>query len=265
LSRQSQRCEFETPDGIRLAGVLELPATTALGTILFSHCFTCSKDLKSIVKMSRFLAEMGWSVMRYDFRGLGSSLGSFADSSFSTNMSDLLAAADFLSQNQRAPEILMGYSFGGAASLACANRVPNLKGVVALSTPSNTIHLADLLEEMAPSLVSSGQGDVVIGGLKYKINRSMTEDFRSHDLQSLIKGLSVPMLALHSRTDETVPYEHALINCRTETNRESGPPRSLVTLPDWNHLLIEDDSCRRVAMIVDGWCRAIVYPKPSSR
>lgn len=257
MARHSQRVVIPTSDGLELTGILEVPDAERLGTILFSHCFTCSKDLKAIVRISRELANLGWIVLRYDFRGLGGSQGEFAKSNFSTNCVDLQAAAEFLEQEYDGADFLMGHSFGGAASLAMTQSIESVIGVIALATPSDTHHLASLLESMDPSIVLEGRGEVTIGGFTYPVERQMLEDFRSFDLPASVAVLRKPMLALHSPTDETVAYEHALWNCdfANARTRPEGP-RSLITLPNCNHLLTDEKHCRWVATQINSWCQS---------
>lgn len=237
---------------------MEIPGSAPLGAILFSHCFTCNKDLKAIVRISRELAELGWQVLRYDFRGLGNSEGVFAHSNFSTNCNDLRSAYEFLIGVTSLPLLLMGHSFGGAASLAMAQDLQQVRGVIALAAPSDTHHLAALLERMDPKIAVEGTGEVTIGGFRYQIDRQMIDDFRQHDLPSLVRALSKPLLALHSPTDETVAYYHALRNCDWDNATErSQSPRSLVTLPNSNHLLTDEAHCKAIAGIIHAWSRTV--------
>lgn len=260
---RSHRVEFPGKRGT-LAGILEIPATDTRGWILFSHCFTCSKDLKAIVRISRGLADCGWGVLRYDFSGLGGSDGDFADTNFTTNCEDLLSASDFLGAKHHAPRFLIGHSFGGAASLAMAQRLPNVTGVIAIAAPSDTFHLADLLIKMDPAIASDGIGTVNIGGQSLKIRKQMIEDFRKHDLQSSVRELQKPILVFHSPNDETVGFHHALRNTRYHQPTKADEylnsiPRTLVALPGSNHLLT--NSQRDIPLIVaiaDAWCTRLI-------
>jgi putative redox protein len=226
--------------------------------MVFSHCFTCNKDLKAIVRISRGLAEKGWGVLRYDFAGLGSSEGTFADTSFTTNCEDLQQAVEFLSREYHPPRFLIGHSFGGAASLAMADQLPSIVGVITLAAPSDTSHLASLLASMNPEVESEGRGNVTIGGMTHTITRAMLEDFRKHDLPGCVLGLRKPLLAFHSPEDETVAFRHSLANTGFATGKvpfTGSYPRSLIALPGSNHLFTnsERDIALVVAMI-DAWC-----------
>jgi uncharacterized protein len=278
--RKSQRIQFPGHRGIALSGILEIPAQPPRGWMLFSHCFTCTKDLKAIVRISRGLAEKGWGVLRYDFAGLGSSEGDFAETNFTTNCEDLQKAAEYLSAEFHAPRFLIGHSFGGAASFAMADRLPSVTGVIGIAAPSDTWHLAKLLTSMAPGIESEGRGTVAIGGQTYTITQPMVDDFRRHRLAETVRGLRKAMLIFHSPEDETVHYGHALINAGFQLPatpalptdaavphsvglpeaaampEPSGLyPRTLVSLPCSNHLLTSSD--RDIPMmvgIIDAWC-----------
>jgi uncharacterized protein len=260
MVRSTQRVQFSGHDENLLSGILELPAGLPHGFLLFSHCFTCGKDLKAIVRISRGLAERGWGVLRYDFAGLGNSQGDFSRSNFSTNREDLRAAAAFMSRELQPPAFLIGHSFGGATSLSMAMELASVRGVIAVASPSDTYHLANLLESMNPEIAIVGEGSVVIGGRSHRIKRQMLEDFRSVDLRSQVRKLAKPILAFHSPVDETVDFRNALVNCGLDSASEGATfgQRSLVCLPNCNHLLTTSDAdCVMVAEIADAWCRRL--------
>jgi uncharacterized protein len=261
MTRTTQRVQFPGHAENSLAGILELPSGDPMGFILFSHCFTCGKDLKAIVRISRSLADLGWGVLRYDFTGLGNSQGEFSTSNFTTNREDLRAAALFLGREFALPAFLMGHSFGGATSLSMAMELPSVRGVIAVASPSNTHHLASLLEQMNPEIVNQGEGFVTIGGRAHFVKQQMLDDFRSYDLRSAVELITKPILAFHSPTDETVDFRNALVNCGLESSTMPAfsMQRSLISLPDGNHLLTTNgEDCVLIAEISDAWCRRFV-------
>jgi putative redox protein len=211
------------------------------------------------------LSDRGWGVLRYDFAGLGNSEGVFQETNFSTNCEDLRRAAEFLTAEFHGPRFLIGHSFGGAASLAMASEIPSVVGVIAVAAPSDTHHLAQLLLSMSPDIESVGVGVVTIGGMQHTISKQMIEDFRSQRLSERVRTLKKPILAIHSPDDETVAFEHALINAGYRGSDGSAPPlpsgmypRTLVALPGSNHLLTSSD--RDIPMIVsmiDAWCERL--------
>ena len=243
MPRKSQRVSFSGGSGFELAGIFDAPEDlSSAPSVVFSHCFTCNKDLKAIVRISRALAERGIGVLRFDMTGLGDSQGDFSRTNFSTNLADLRAAVRFANSELAAVTALMGHSFGGAASLALAglNEVSGLGAVVSLAAPSDTKHLAELLERMNPEIVRVGRGEVSIGGRAWPIQSEMLVDFRRHALPDLISQIRVPTLILHSPIDETLPFDHALRILGLIHGGNHETPASLFSMADADHLLSRD-------------------------
>jgi len=129
---------FKGSGGNQLSALLDLPADGRPEAFaLFAHCFTCTKNLKSINHISRALTRERVAVLRFDFTGLGESEGDFADTNFSTNIADLVAAANFLKTDYEAPRILIGHSLGGAAVLQAAGQIPSSIAVAVIGAPAD--------------------------------------------------------------------------------------------------------------------------------
>ncbi|TWU18398.1 alpha/beta hydrolase family protein [Allorhodopirellula heiligendammensis] len=263
FKRRSYRVDFLGGANFQLAGIVDQPtlagesgepsAAVSGPVAVFSHCFTCNKDLKAITRISRRLAECGIAVLRFDMTGLGGSEGDFSNTNFSTNMADLAAAVRFATETLGPVTALIGHSFGGAASLATAAGMPfnddaelstelrkRLAAVISIAAPSDTQHLADLLLRMNPEIQSNGRGDVTIGGLTWSIRREMLDDFRSHRLADYLNRIRSRVLAFHSPVDQTLGYDHAL-RIASLIEDEQGLPRcSLLTLSDADHLLVNN-------------------------
>jgi pimeloyl-ACP methyl ester carboxylesterase len=241
VARKSYRVQFSGGSGFPLAGIVDRPNDVdAFPVAVFTHCFTCNKDLKAIVRISRGLAELGIGVLRFDMTGLGGSDGDFAETNFTTNLADLNTAIGFANQDLGPVTTLIGHSFGGAASLAIAgsNLVENLGAVVTLAAPSDTSHLATLLTKMNPAIESAGSGTVTIGGVDWKINAQMLADFRNHDLPGLIANINCPTLLMHSPDDQTLGFDHVLrIMGLIQVAPEKTTPVSVVSLDGADHLL----------------------------
>ncbi len=248
MARSSYRVRFAGGSGFELAGIVDRPDdVSAPPIVVFSHCFTCSKDLKAIVRISRGLADWGIAVLRFDMTGLGNSRGDFSKTSFTTNVADLRAAIEFASVELGPVTALLGHSFGGAASLAIAGSNPptefNPRAVVTLAAPSETQHLQLLLTKLDPRIETTGVGTVSIGGINWKIRREMLEDFRAHDLPALISKVRAATLVLHSPQDAMVGFDHALrIMGLIQSSPETSAPVSLVSLDGADHLLCEKQS-----------------------
>ncbi|MCA9137047.1 MAG: alpha/beta fold hydrolase [Planctomycetales bacterium] len=276
-------------DDIQLAGIVDRPRDwdtpapapfhpSVDGSLrpvaVFSHCFTCNKDLKATVRISRALAKSGVAVLRYDMTGLGGSDGEFAKTNFKTNLGDLAAAVRFAASELGPVTALIGHSFGGVASLvaAAASTQDNspyiqqpglfsqLRFVATLAAPSDTQHLATLLSRMNPAIQTRGEGDVTIGGVKWTIHRQMLDDFRSHDVTAWLPKVNCPVLLLHSPVDETVSIDHALrLMSLIQTDRSDQAtnltPVSLVALPGADHLLSNQPAdLAFVTRLLAAWC-----------
>lgn len=244
MIRRSERVTFAGGGGFDLAGIIDIPDAQPLGTAIFTHCFTCNKDLKAIVRISRGLAAAGFCVLRYDLTGLGGSRGDFSQTNFTTNREDLLAACAFMSQTYAAPDFLIGHSFGGACSLSLAQQIESVRGVVAVAAPSDTTHLADLLERKNPQIATQGNGSVTIGGRDFHIYDHMLADFRSFNLHAILRQTTKPALLFHSPIDETLGFEHvlrlfALLTQRSDQDPDPSPA-SLICLPGADHLLVRN-------------------------
>lgn len=241
MPRNSYRVRFAGGAGHELVGIVDRPdSVDTLAVAVFSHCFTCNKDLKAIVRISRGLADAGIAVLRFDMTGLGGSDGDFSLTNFSTNIADLSAAIEFANQELGKVTTLVGHSFGGAASLhvAAENGNAAISAVVALAAPSDTQHLAELLVKMNPEIESAGLGEVSIGGLSWTIRRETLADFRRHDLPGMIPSISSPTLLLHSPVDKTVGFDHALrIMGLMQNSPTQAAPVSIVSLDGADHLL----------------------------
>ena len=247
----SERVQFENASGIRLAGIIDWPAEDApiSAFAVFSHCFTCSKDLKAIVRISRGLAKHGIAVLRFDFTGLGDSKGNFSETNFDNNLADVDAAVSFLERNHQAPTILIGHSLGGAAMMVKSRQIPSARVLVTIASPSTTEHLANFLSTTNPKIESEGEGVVEIGGRHWTMRKQLIENLRSLNLPAEIEQISIPHLIMHPPEDETLPYWHA-----EELFRMTGGPKSMVTLVGSDHLLVKNkEDVAFVAELINLW------------
>ena len=230
-----EKIRFPGALGTDLAAICEKPAGEIRSYALFAHCFTCSKNLKAVTRISQVLTERGIAVFRFDFTGLGESEGDFADTNFTSNLEDLLAAADYMREHLQAPQLMVGHSLGGSATLAVASLVPEVKAVATIGAPSNTQHLSDSLVEQAPELEQLHTTKMKLAGRDFTIRRQLIEDLSSHSIEQKIANLGKPLLVLHSPVDETVDIEHARKIYDTAKH-----PKSFVSLDDADHLLLRD-------------------------
>lgn len=233
MKRKSKRVAFDNGRGQQLVGIMDWPPAEPVAFGLFSHCFTCGKDLKAIVRISRRLVEHGFCMLRYDCTGLGESGGEFSDTNFSTTCQDLLAAASFLSRDFRGPNLLVGHSMGGSSTVATALEIETAKAAVTIASPGCTKRLAGFLSQANPEIETTGQGVVNIGGTDFLLKRQLLDDLREQDIQARMSELRLPILMFHSPADQILPYEMGL-----RMFEAARSPKSFVTLDGADHLLV---------------------------
>jgi putative redox protein len=256
MARASRDFDFEGGAGHILSGKLELPDGTPKAVAIFSHCFTCSKDYFASVRVSRGLAERGYAVLRFDFTGLGGSRGEFAESTFSTNVADILAAAAALSVEVGPPSLLVGHSLGGTASIVAAGRLPSVRAVATLNSPFGPDHLLRLIKGKEAEMESTGRVMVDVGNRLMPITRGFLEDALSHDMAGAIGGLGRPLLVLHDPADTVAPVANA-----DEILAAARHPKSFVSLDGVGHLIAKRGDAEQAAGIVASWAdRALRLP-----
>lgn len=245
----STRVRFENSRGISLSGIIDWPEEPTEKIALFSHCFTCTKDLKAIARISRNLAKHDLAVLRFDFSGLGDSKGSFSESNFETNCDDILSAVRFLEAEYHAPRFLIGHSLGGAAMISVAPEIESAQAISTLASPSDTFHLADFLLRMNPKIESEGEGEVTIGGRTYLMKSQLLASLRRQPMEERLAKLRLPYLVFHSPVDDTLAYQHAV-----EMHAKAGGPTSIITLDGSDHLLVDrPDDVHFVAEMMYQW------------
>ncbi|MGB3351894.1 MAG: bifunctional alpha/beta hydrolase/OsmC family protein [Mycobacterium sp.] len=230
-----------------LAGKLELPTGTPRAFALFAHCFTCGKDNVAAGRISRALAKQGIAVLRFDFTGLGESEGDFASTSFSSNVEDLVRAADHLRSQYSAPAVLIGHSLGGAAVLAAARQIPEVRAVATIGAPADPSHVTGVLGD-ALSAVQAGEATVSIGGRPFRVRRHFLDDIATQPQRERISTLDAALLVLHSPVDQVVSVD----NARTifDTARH---PKSFISLDGADHLLSNRADAEFAADVLAAW------------
>ena len=251
---QFKNLEFKNRDGHMLAARLDLPLEgKPLAYALFAHCFTCSKNTKAIAHISRALSREGLAVLRFDFTGLGESEGNFADTNFSSNVDDLIVAANFLKANYRAPEILIGHSFGGAAVIQAASRIPSSTAVVSIAAPSDPQHVTRALGKAAVSIQNQGQADVVLAGRTFTLKKQFLDDLDFVNMAETLKNLNRALLVLHSPIDKTVGIENA-----ARIFQAARHPKSFISLDTADHLLTHFEDSLYAGSVIAAWARKYV-------
>jgi alpha/beta superfamily hydrolase len=205
----NERFQFTGSEGQQLAASLDLPEREPIAYALFAHCFTCGKDGQAAKRIAAALAAKGIAVLRFDFTGLGSSEGDFANSTFSSNVSDLVRAAAHLRETRKAPAILIGHSLGGAAILAAASQIPDARAVVTVAAPSDPAQVTGLFADRIEDIREQGKVEVSLAGRPFQIRSEFLDDVAEHNLMNHVAKLRKALLIMHAPTDDTVGIDNA--------------------------------------------------------
>jgi uncharacterized OsmC-like protein/pimeloyl-ACP methyl ester carboxylesterase len=251
----TERFQFTGSDGNQLAAALDLPEREPLAYALFAHCFTCGKDGLAASRIAVALAAKGIAVLRFDFTGLGSSEGDFANSTFSSNVADLVRAADHLRETRKAPTILIGHSLGGAAVLAAAGQISEAKAVVTIAAPSDPAHVTGFFADKIEDIRKHGKVQVSLAGRPFHITREFLDDIAEHGLMPQVAQLHKALLVMHSPTDDTVGIDNA-----TRIFLTAKHPKSFVSLAGADHLLSTKRDAAYVADVIAAWVERYIDP-----
>jgi uncharacterized OsmC-like protein/alpha-beta hydrolase superfamily lysophospholipase len=254
MSRQSERLEFPGSQGSPLAARLDLPDSTPRAYALFAHCFTCSKDVLAAARISRALTDFGIAVLRFDFTGLGQSGGDFANTNFSSNIEDLVHAADFLRERFAAPSLLIGHSLGGAAVLAVTHRIPEVRAVATIGAPADPDHLAHLLRDSRAEIEACGEAEVQLAGRTFRIRRQFLDDIAAQPQAERIRSLGAALLVMHSPVDSTVKADNA-----RRIYDAARHPKSFVALDGADHLLTKPADAAFAAGMLATWASRYAF------
>jgi uncharacterized OsmC-like protein/fermentation-respiration switch protein FrsA (DUF1100 family) len=244
----TERFQFTGSEGHQLAAALDLPEREPVAYALFAHCFTCGKDVLAARRIAVALAAKGIAVLRFDFTGLGSSEGDFANSTFSSNVADLVRAADHLRESRKGPAILIGHSLGGAAILAAAQQIPDAKAVVTIAAPSDPAHVIGLFKDRIEDIREHGKVEVSLAGRPFQIKREFLDDIAEHGLMAHVMKLHKALLIMHAPTDDTVSIDNA-----TRIFVAAKHPKSFVSLAGADHLLTGKRDAAYVAEVIAAW------------
>jgi putative redox protein len=246
----NKQISFRNPDsGFQLAGLLDMPENTEpRGWALFAHCFTCGKSLKSTRHISRALTNKQIGVLRFDFTGLGDSQGDFSSSHLSSNIGDLVAAANWLKENSSGPDILIGHSFGGAAVLQATSLISSVRAVVTIAAPFDPQHVTHLLDKAIEEIKEKGSATVAIAGRSFTIGREFVADLATHKSEERIKNLGRPLLVLHSPNDPVVDIDNARLIYQAARH-----PKSFISLDKTDHLLSKEADALYVGELIACW------------
>ena len=244
-----QRVNFKNNDGIEISGRMDLPADREpQAYALFAHCFTCNKNFKAVSHICRALTDRGFAVMRFDFTGLGESRGDFSDTNFSSNVQDLVAAADFMKENFESPEILIGHSLGGSAVLRAASEIASTRAVAIIGAPADPSHIEHALKDSREKIEKEGQARISIEGRQFVIKKQFLDDLSKNRMDEAIRKMKKPLLILHSPVDEIVDVENAARIFKTAFH-----PKSFVSLDEADHLMTREEDSMYAGSVIAAW------------
>ncbi len=249
-----EKVTFPNGRGQALVGRIDYPLPVEpVAYALYAHCFTCTKNLRAAGRITETLALHGIATLRFDFTGLGESEGSFGDTNFSTSVADLQAAARFLADEHRAPEVLIGHSLGGAVALKAAGTLDSVRAVVTIAAPATPDHIKRHLAGDLDAIEARGQSEVLLAGRPFTIKQQLLDDLDGTSLEPDIRGLRRPLLVLHSPVDNTVGVENAAAILEAAKH-----PKSFISLDDADHLITDDADARYAAEVIVSWASRYV-------
>ncbi len=245
---------FPSASGVSLSARLELPAgDPPVATALFAHCFTCTKNIKAAVNISRALAAARIAVLRFDFTGLGESEGDFADTNFSSNVADVIAAGRFLENEMKGPSILVGHSLGGAAVLQAAHALGSVKAVATIGAPADPAHVVKHIRASIEEIEERGEAEVLLAGRPFRIKRQFLEDLNEVRMEEAVRGLDRALILFHSPVDTTVDIDNA-----ARLYAMAKHPKSFISLDAADHLVSDEEDSEYIGAVLAAWARKYV-------
>ncbi len=247
---KSEKVTFTNNQGQQLAARLDKPLSQPRAYALFAHCFTCSKDIFAASRIAQGLVQNDIAVLRFDFTGLGSSEGEFENTNFSSNVDDLVAAAEFLAEDYKAPDLLIGHSLGGAAVLVAAKHIPSAKAVVTVNAPADPDHVKENFALALDEIRETGVAEVSLAGRPFTIKEQFLDDISEQNLARDIASLGKALLVFHGPLDQTVGIENAAAIFTAAKH-----PKSFITLDDADHLLSRREDAAYIADTLSAWVK----------
>lgn len=240
-----------------LGGRLDLPDNAAPRAFaVFAHCFGCTKNLKTIGNVDRVLTEAGIAVLRFDFTGLGDSEGDFSDTNFTSNVSDVTAAARFLEENYEAPTLLIGHSLGGAAVMQAAKSVKSALAVATIAAPADLSHLGETIISQAPEIEQTGEAEVMLIGRRFHVKKQLIDDLEQSSMERIVGNLHLPLLILHAPGDDVVSITSA-----ERLFAMARQPKSFMALDRADHLLLEREDAEYAGHLIASWFGRYISPE----
>ncbi len=246
---KSKKIEFENSEGYKLSARLDTPDSgDIVQSALFAHCFTCGKNIRAAGNISRALTNRNIAVFRFDFTGLGESEGDFADSTFSSDVSDLISASEKMQELTKPPAILIGHSLGGTAVLQAAKDILSARAVVTIGSPCSPEHVTHHFDQDIDEIQAKGEATVKLAGRPFKVKKKFIDDLKEQQMDKTIKELDKALMIFHSPMDDTVSIDNA-----ARIYKLAKHPKSYISLDDADHLLAQEKDSNYVAEIIAVW------------
>jgi|SRR5579862_1414928 len=255
----AEKFDFRNAQGQQLAALLDRPDGPVRATALFAHCFTCGKHNRAARRIAEGMKLHGIAVLRFDFTGIGASEGEFANTTFSSNVDDLVAAADHLRSVLKAPALLIGHSLGGAAVLAAAHRIPEARAVVTIAAPFDPAHVVGLFGEAVKEVGDKDEVEVSLAGRPFRVRRSFLDDVNQQNLGARINALRRALLVFHSPTDDTVGIDNA-----SQIFLAAKHPKSFISLAGADHLVSNGNDAAYIAHVIAAWAERYLDMAPDA-
>ena len=241
--------QFQNKLGYTLSARLELPPDQhPYAFAIFAHVFTGNKNLSATRHISRALTVNGFGVLRFDFTGLGESEGDFSDTNFSSNVEDLLSAAEYLNEHYMPPKLIVGHSLGGAAAVFAAAQIPSITTLATIGAPSEPAHVRHLLKDGIEEIKRKGCATINIAGREFQIKKHFLDDIESKKMFDVVRNLRKPILVLHSPQDAVVAIENA-----AHIYHAAYHPKSFVTLDGADHMLTDKKDAAYTGDVIATW------------
>jgi uncharacterized OsmC-like protein/pimeloyl-ACP methyl ester carboxylesterase len=257
MDPSAEAVTFENLDGTALSGRLHHPVGRPIGWALFAHCFTCSKDLRSSMRVSAALASVGIGTLRFDFTGLGESDGSFAEAGFGSDVADIVSAARWMADNGRPVSLLVGHSLGGSAVLRAAPQIDEVRGVATIAAPSDPSHVVGHFGDAVADIAEHGEAEVDLGGRTFRVAQSFIDDLSDHPLTEQLGTLGASLLILHSPIDNIVSIDHA-----SQLFAAARHPKSFIALDGADHLLTDPADATQAGRMIGAWASGLFAAAP---
>lgn len=250
----SEKFDFKGSLGETLAARIDKPNGDIKSYALFAHCFTGSKDILASKYIAQTLNWHGIAVVRFDFTGLGESDGDFANTNFTSNIEDLVKAADYMRGNFEAPSLLVGHSLGGAAVIAAAHQIPEADAVATIGAPSDSKHVGHLFEAHHDEILKEGEAEVCLANRPFKIKKQFLNDINNQNMNDHIAHLNKALMVMHAPLDKTVGIENA-----SQIFIKAKHPKSYISLDDSDHLMTNKEDCVYAAHVIARWSERYIY------